>query len=347
MVSGASAEARWVRPEPRRTVSAATLEAMVHAAFPRCRVAGIEPMIGGLRNANFKVHLFSSPEPVVLRIYEHDVSLCQKEVDVIGLVSGSAPVPEVIYAEPRGFEDVPPFAWMRYVEGISFRELKHSGDRDAIAQAAYSAGETLAAIGRATFPLPGWLAAGPAVTAPLREGADSTLRFVDLCLASAKLRRRMPADLRERTHALVWKWAPQFAALDEEACLVHGDFNKRNVLVREVAGKWRVAAVLDWEFATAGSPLSDLGTFLRYERASRPVAEPHFSNGYSQAGGKLNASWRQCARLLDLAALCESLTHPQLPAAVVEELVELTRATLEGREPEFPTSHSGAARKLH
>lgn len=40
---------------------------------------------------------------------------------------------------------------MRYVEGISFRELVRRRDRDAIAQAAFSAGETLAAIGRASF----------------------------------------------------------------------------------------------------------------------------------------------------------------------------------------------------
>src|SRR6185437_6695629 len=43
-------------------------------------------------------------------------------------------------------------------------------------------------------------------------------------------------------------------------------------------GTWTVAAVLDWEFAVSGSPLLDIGHFLRYECASRPLAEPHFSN---------------------------------------------------------------------
>src|ERR1035441_1762108 len=87
-----------------------------------------------------------------------------------------------------------------------------------------------------------------------------------------------------------------------------------------------VATVLDWEFAIAGSPLADLGHFLRYERAARPRFEPHFSNGYLRAGTTLPQDWRNLARLLDLCALCESLTHDQLPETVVAELLELIRA---------------------
>jgi len=116
------------------------------------------------------------------------------------------------------------------------------------------------------------------------EGAHPLPRFVDLCLASTNLQWRMQADLRDRTHALVWSWAPQLAHLDDAAYLVHGDFGKRNLLVRSIAGQWIVAAVLDWEFAVSGSPLADLGHFLRYEPASRPRRAPFL--------GRLFARWR-------------------------------------------------------
>ena len=149
------------------------------------------------------------------------------------------------------------------------------------------------------------------------------------------LRRHMPADLRDRCRALVWSRADELAGLDHEARLVHGDFNRRNLLVRRAAGRWSVAAVLDWEFAVSGSPLADLGNFLRYERASRPLVEPHFSAGYRNAGGTLPRDWRRLARLLDLTALCESLTHGQLPDTVTTELVELVRATVEDRDPQL------------
>jgi aminoglycoside phosphotransferase (APT) family kinase protein len=146
VISGAPEQGRWMRAEPRRSLSAQVLQRIAGAALPGCRVLASEPLGDGLRNANFKLHLGPAREPVVLRIYEHHASLCQKEIDLMRLVGGSVPVPEIIHAEPRRWEDLPPFTMTRSVEGISFRDLKRSGDREGIAQAAQAAGETLAAI---------------------------------------------------------------------------------------------------------------------------------------------------------------------------------------------------------
>jgi len=159
-------------------------------------------------------------------------------------------------------------------------------------------------------------------------------RFVDLCLAAESLRRRLPAGLCDRTHAAMWQWAPPLASLEPEVRLVHGDFNKRNALVRCDSGRWMVAAVLDWEFAVSVSPLADVGNFLRYERTARPLAA-HFSAGFREAGGELPEDWRRLARTIDLVALCESLTRDQPPDDITPELVELVRATIEDRDPEF------------
>ena len=335
MIPGVRDEARWFRPEPPRTLGASVLARIVDAAFPRRRVLEIALLVDGLRNANFKLRIDSNPEWVVLRLYEHDASLCQKEIDLMKLAGRSVPTPEILHVEPRGLDEIPPFIVMRYVEGISFHQLKRSGDRDAIAQAAYAAGEALAAINHFMFPKPGWLGPGPAVAAPLLDGADPLPRFVDRCLASANLQRRVPPDLRDRIQALMWSRAAQLTALGNESRLVHGDFNRRNLLLRSEAGRWSLAAILDWEFAVSGSPLADIGNFLRYERASQPLAEPHFSNGYLHAGGVLPEGWRDLSRLISLAAMCESLTRDELPADVVSELVELARAIVERRDPQF------------
>jgi aminoglycoside phosphotransferase (APT) family kinase protein len=320
-------QARWSRPEPRRALEQPALERMIRAAFPRGHAIDVEPLAEGRRNANFKFNLDSGHGSFVLRIYEHNPALCQKELDLVRLIGDSAPAPEVIHAEPRGVGEFPPFLVMRFVDGISFRDLRRGGDLEAIAQAAFSAGETLAAIGRHRFSKPGWLAPGPVVTAPLIEGPDPIPRFVDSCLASENLRGRMPADVRDRMPDVLWRDAARLAALSDETNLVHGDFNKRNLLVRSIAGRWRVAAVLDWEFAVSGCPLQDFGNFLRYERASRPRAEPHFSAGYRNGGGTLPDHWRYLAKLVDLTALCASLAQDSLPDDVAAELVEIVRET--------------------
>lgn len=335
MIPGTPEEARWIRPEPRRAISVSLAEQMIQMAFPRAAVTRVEPLTEGFRNANFRLQLNLEPRTIVLRIYEHDHALCQKEVDLLRSVRGEIPVPEVLYAEAQPGDEIPPFALLEYVEGISFHQLKRDGERDAIAEAAGSAGETLAAMGRITFAKSGWLAAGPTVTSPLLDGADVMPRFVDLCLESPSLQRRLDTDLRDRIHLLVWYWAPGLASLDDQRSLVHCDFGSRNLLVRNVKGQWRVAGVLDWEFAVSGSPLTDVGHFLRYERATRPVLEPHFSTAYVHAGGTLPEDWHQLSRLIDLSALCEALTRDELPTAIEAELVELVRATVENRDPEI------------
>ena len=332
---GLPTEARWHRAAPRRTWPVADLERMVHRAFPGSRAVEIQPLSGGMRNANFKLRLDGLPGAITLRLYEHDASLCQKEIDVMQLAGGSVPVTEVLHGEPNGFDEFPPFLLARYVKGSTFQELKDGGDRDAIAQAARSAGETLAAIGRITFPKPGWLGPGPAVTAPLLAGTNVAPRFVDLCLASPALERRIPQDLREGARRLVWSRAAELAVPENESRLVHCDFGKRNLVMRPVDSCWSVSAVLDWEFAISDSPLIDLGHFLRYERRSSPLAEPHFSKGFLEGGGSLPEDWRRLARLLDLTALLEALTRDYLTEQIVTELVELVWATVEDRDPHF------------
>jgi aminoglycoside phosphotransferase (APT) family kinase protein len=286
-----------------------------------------------MRNANFRIDVDGRTEPIILRLYEHDPSLCRKEVDLIRMIGRVAPVPEALHAEPGGWEDAPPFALFRYVDGITLHQLKRSGDREAYAQAAESAGVTLAAIGRVTFPKPGWLGPGTLVGPLLADGADPFPRFVDSCVASPNARQRMPPSLCDGVQRLVWEWARPLGELSRKAVLVHGDFGKKNLLVRKTAGRWRIAAVLDWEFAVSGCALADVGHFLRYERASRPLAEPYFSSGYQRGGGTLPENWRELSRLLDLAALCESLTHDDLPDPIARELVELVSDAVEHREP--------------
>jgi hypothetical protein len=92
-------------------------------------------------------------------------------------------------------------------------------------------------------------------------------------------------------------------------------------------GRWTVAAILDWEFAFAGSILVDIGNMLRYERPGQSRYEPHFSRGLADAGVDLPDDWFFRARLADLPALCELLTREDVPDAVADELRDLIGET--------------------
>jgi fructokinase len=91
---------------------------------------------------------------------------------------------------------------------------------------------------------------------------------------------------------------------------------------------WAVAAILDWELAFSGSPLLDVGHFLRYELDATPLREPYFSRAFVEHGGHLPDNWRLVVKLIDLTGLVECLTHDELPSDVEAELFALIDATL-------------------
>jgi len=301
--------------------------------WPGRRVLAIEILSGGLVNANFKIHLDSPNDTLVLRFYMRGPATCQKEIDIYQLVHRTVPVPEVLHAEPNGIDDIGPFVLLRYVEGIPFRELRRTRDADAISDAAFDIGKTLAAIGKYQFAEPGWFGADLKIGGKFMEGPDSGPRFCDACAASPNFLRRAGKELASRVHDFAWIWSSRLGWLDDEHSLVHSDFGSRNVLVRRAEGKWGVAGIIDWEFAFSGSPLFDVGNFLRYEQVQRPLVEPHFSRGFIEGGGTLREEWRGLARVIDLTALCERLTRDELPDDVERELLDLVRATIEDRDP--------------
>jgi aminoglycoside phosphotransferase (APT) family kinase protein len=68
---------------------------------------------------------------------------------------------------------------------------------------------------------------------------------------------------RDLEAALAWLDSHQRADSPAAATLIHNDYKHDNLLVE--ADDWtRIVAVLDWEMATLGDPLMDLGTMLGY-----------------------------------------------------------------------------------
>jgi aminoglycoside phosphotransferase (APT) family kinase protein len=311
-----------------------TLSHLFAKVFPERQIASVKPLPGGLINTNLKITFEADQDPVVLRIYRDGADVCRKEIALHNLVQLNVPVPKILYAEPDGMDEIPSFAILEFIDGLTFQQLNRTRDVEAISQASRSVGEILAAIGRFSFPKSGRLVADESseqlkVGASFIEGPDPIPRLLDRFLESPNCMNRAGAKLVERLHSFAWTWTDQIPNLDAQPSLVHCDFGNRNILVREVNGQWIVAAVVDWEFALSGSPLLDVGHFLRYEKPDQPLREPHFSKTFVEHGGHLPDHWREIVRVIDLTALVECLTHDDLPADVESELLALIVASLE------------------
>ena len=306
-------------------LSAATVESLLSQWRGSRRVARVDPLDGGLMNRNYKFRFADSGEAFVLRFFDRDASACAKESAVLRLVSGDVPVPRVLHVEPNGAEGFPAFLVLEFIDGISLRELKQRGDLRSIGQAAYDAGRALAGLARHRFDRSGLLTPALTIEPGMYENA-TTSALIDHFAESPAFQRRIDATLTRRVKAWARSLEGQILG-PPRISLVHGDFNAANILVREQHDRWNVAAILDWEFAFAGSPLCDVGNMLRYERADRPRFEPHFSRGCIDGGLELAKDWREQARLADLPALCELLSRDAIPDAVVDELREMIADT--------------------
>ena len=303
-----------------------TARLMIAKAVPGEVIESVELLAGGLINTNLKVQFASKRSPVVLRVYRDGADVCRKEVAIHDLIRSMVPVAKVVYAEPEMA-----FAVLDFVEGMTFQLLKRTRNTQAIEEAARSVGETLAAMGRFRFPSSGQLVVQEDqlfVGAPFIAGPNPIPRLLDGFLASSKCQKRAGAELVGKLHRFAWSWSDRLPDLDTQPCLVHSDFGNRNILVNEVCGHWKVVAVLDWEFSFSGSPLLDVGHFLRYELRDSPLREPHFSQSFLEHGGQLPENWREIVRVIDLTALVECLTHDELPSDVEAELLGLINATL-------------------
>jgi aminoglycoside phosphotransferase (APT) family kinase protein len=312
-----------------------TLTHVIEKLLPQRQIASAQPLSGGLINTNLKIDFRSDHDPIVLRIYRDGASACRKELALHDLIQRKVRVPRLLHVEANGFEEVPPFAILEFVEGMTFQQLKRTGELKAIHEAAYSVGETLAAIGTFHFPESGQLVAKGdqiCVGSAFIEGPNPVPRLLDTFLTSSNCQARAGSKLIDQISRFAWARAAEIPDLESARSLVHNDFGNRNILVHEANGCWSVAAVLDWELAFSGSPLLDVGNFLRYERANQPLREPYFSRGFVEHGGYLPENWREIVRVIDLTGLVECLTHENLPADVESELLELIQATIEQRD---------------
>ena len=107
----------------------------------------------------------------------------------------------------------------------------------------------------------------------------------------------------------------------QRAVVVHGDYRLDNLLVRP--GAWDIVAVLDWEMATLGDPLTDLGLLLVYwgngsDGSLGSVADPPSAIDGFPDGGWL-AQRYAAATGLDLSTLPWYVAFGHFKLAVILE----------------------------
>jgi aminoglycoside phosphotransferase (APT) family kinase protein len=325
----------------------AALTGWLGRVLPGQRMTGVRRLSGGYSNENLLISTDAASTDAastdaastgaggrfVLRRYLR-ANRCSVEAALAARLAGIVPVPAVIAADAGGSEAGEPVLLSEFAAGVPLSQvlagLPPGAGREA-GELGHAAGVALAAAGTVRFAAPGFLA-GPGLVPDPGDLPGGLPEFTEHCLAAVRpglAGDALSAAERDGLRELARRSEPLLAAVAGARQLVHSDYNPKNLLVvRAPAGSWTVTAVLDWEFAFSGSPLTDIGNMLRFGSDLPAGFAEGFTAGYVAAGGALPDGWREISRAIDLYALADFLTRP-----AGHEIARKAVALIAGRIP--------------
>jgi aminoglycoside phosphotransferase (APT) family kinase protein len=283
-------------------------------------VGDLVPLAGGWSGRTYLAE--AGGERSVVRIYppgSRDDAAPEIDAAVLRLVRGLVPVPDV----------------------LEVRRTETGADLPGLLVTSYLAGE------RGDLVLPGLgvdgqrvlggrlgdVAADLAGMPTLRSGP-----FVDrdLTVGDFGVPDGLPGFVADHARSLGWE--PRLlggllavaedaqAALDSvgRTCVVHSDLNPKNVLVDPAT--LELTGVVDWEFAHAGHPYTDVGNLLRFDR--QPAYADAVLAAYCERRGGDRMEALELARAADLWALIDLAArrgHNPVADRAHEHLLAITR----------------------
>jgi aminoglycoside phosphotransferase (APT) family kinase protein len=286
-------------------------------------LSALEPLEGGWSGQTFLAAV--AGERSVVRLYPpgaRDDRGAEIDAAVLRLVRGLVPVPEVLEVRPsRPDLDQPGLLVTAYVDGVRGDLLT----TEQLVGLAPALGSLLADLGGMPMVRP-----GPFVDADLRIGdwgVDGLPAYVEQRLP--ELGHLTPDELDGLREVALD--AQTLLDTVSRTCLVHSDLNPKNLLV-DPDTLWPTA-VLDWEFAHAGHPFTDLGNLLRFERDERFTGA--VLAAYAERRGTPPADALALARAADLWALVDLATR-RTSSPVAARADRLLRGIARARDAAAP-----------
>jgi aminoglycoside phosphotransferase (APT) family kinase protein len=315
----------WPRETPVVTLDAADVGRLVLPLFPGQTIVSVEPVKGGLTNTNLKIRLSTRPGALLLRIYQRGVAPAQKEMAVYRLIGAQVPVPHFIHFGAESRVTGHPYAIIDWIEGFDLQAMFASLSADQLVDLGQAIGRMLAAIHAFTLDKYGFLDADLKVQGPIDLDKKGLLAYLHQRLVEGPGGARLGPELTSALLDFVAREGDMLAEWRQQPCLVHGDFNGSNILIRRAENHaWEIAAIIDWEYAISASPAFDFGNLLRAPLDGNADFAAALARGYREAGGILPGRWERIARLADMFSFVDIVSR----SATNEVLVKDAKAVI-------------------
>jgi aminoglycoside phosphotransferase (APT) family kinase protein len=315
---------KFDRRESTTILDVEEIRGLVSSLLNPSEIQSVSLLAGGFINSSYRL-LLRDNTSLVLRISARSGD-CKKELRVLKQVRDVVPVPTVI---AEGFSGPQPFALIEFIEGALFSDTLASLDAADLTNIATEAGGTLQAIHSFDLGKAGVFDENFVFNPVFENFGAGLYNYICSNLNAGRVRERLGEPLAGRALERVRAKRDVYWSIPNSTRLIHCDYNLKNILIRKVGSVWKVAGVLDWEFAMAGSPLVDIGNFLRFEDELPPGFGESFIRGYLSNSIGLPANWREVARLLDLAAMINFLEREREAPKTFRTAISVIESTIE------------------
>lgn len=253
----------------------------------------MEPLAGGWSGETFVAQV--AGERQVVRVHARNPARAEVDAALMRLVRGLVPVPDVLEVRPPS-EEAPGLLVTAFLPGVRGDLLLPDLDDAGLAALGRHVGDLVATLGGMPLRAPGELV-GPELRIEPFDLPDGLPALVETHRPA--LAHWSPAEVDE----LVGLAHDAQGLLDTVArtCLVHSDLNPKNLLVDPET--LAITGLVDWEFAHAGHPFTDLGNVLRLER--QPSYVDGVLSAYAERRGTAADEALALARAADLWALVD------------------------------------------
>ena len=222
----------------------------------------LEPLEGGFSGETFVAHTVDGD--VVVRTYARDPERVRRRRVLAAARPRSAPGPGRSRGSAPRRAVEPGVLVTRAAGGRAARPAgRRPRRRSRLGRARYRARASARTLAGIPF-LHSGVFAGPDLAAVSGSLPDDLTDWARTARATGRLSIWSDADWCGTRRPRRSGRATAIAAGPARAVLVHSDFNLKNLLVDPIS--WQLTAVVDWEFAHAGSPDADLGNLTRFER---------------------------------------------------------------------------------
>lgn len=307
----------WERRNPIIVLSKEEIENFVTDVYsvPLDRISLLE---GGYSHSNYQM-TFKDGTKLVLRIGNSAQDLA-KEKDISELIKDRIPSPKFLKVDVTNKECQK--AILSFEDGQMLKTCFHTLDERDKKRIISNAGNYLNKIHQVKFDQPGFFGADLKIFPLDFSCLDYLLESLELEIVRNRLTKVKEDKLKKFIESNAYLLSKPF-----ETCLVHSDYNDKNILVKKVKGKgFCISSILDWEFSFAGDPLNDFGNFLRYPYYLKYRTE--FASGYLLEGGKLADNWLKKAKFLDFLSMMEFLRSKAERSEVFKDVNNLIHQTI-------------------